>query len=391
MRSYRFNAMASLLAAALLGALPLLSGCDGSSNNSPTQNSTPTKLKQTNLVSDLAGVAATRDVNLVNPWGIAFSPNGPFWIADNNSGKATLYNGAGAPQPLVVQIPSPMAATGGTATGQVFNGTTDFKLPNGESALFIFSTEDGTIVAWSGSSGTQAVKVADRSAIPTAATGAVYKGLAIGSNASGNFLYATNFRAGTVDVFDKSFAIVNLAGPFTDPNVPAGYAPFGIQNIGGDLYVTYAKQDVNKHDDVSGAGNGLISVFDSNGNFKRRIATGAGAGGTLSALNSPWGMALTPSGFGGIAAGSLLVGNFGDGHISVLNPNSGALSGQLQDNTGTKAVAIPGLWGLTFGNGGTAGAKNTLFFTAGIGDAPTFTNNTEQHGLFGSLTPIAAP
>lgn len=380
-----FRTLASLTAACSIGCLSLLAGCSGSGTAGTQQNNTTTtRFQQSNLVSDMSGLAASTDPNLINPWGIAFSPSGPFWIADNNSGKSTLYNGAGTPQSLVVNIPSPMATTGGTATGQVFNGTTSFNLPNGSPALFIFSTEDGTIVGWNGAAGTNAVLVADRSSIPFAGAGAVYKGLAIGGNASGNFLYATNFRAGTVDVFDTNFQPVLLAGSFTDPNMPAGFAPFGIQNVGGELFVAYAKQDAAKHDDVDGAGSGLIDDFDANGNFKRRFASGTAAGGALTTLNSPWGMAVAPASFGAFGS-ALLVGNFGDGHISAFSISSGAFLGQLQAAGTGNPVAIPGLWGLTFGNGGSAGVAGTLYFTAGIGDPPTFVINREQHGLFGSL------
>ena len=384
MKSTLFRAKASIAVLGLIGSLSVLAGCTGNDSPTPAIPIVTTRFQQTNLVSDIPGVAATTDTNLVNPWGIAFSPTGPFWIADNNSGKATLYNGSGAAQALVVNIPAPAATTGGTATGQVFNGTTDFKLPNGNPALFLFSTEDGTIIGWNGSSGKQAVVVADRSGIPAVGGGAVYKGLAIGSNASGNFLYATNFRTGQVDVFDKNFGVVLLPGSFSDTSVPSGFAPFGIQNIGGDIFVSYAKQDVDKHDDVSGSGSGLIDQFDSNGNLKRRFAVGSAAGGSVSALNSPWGMALAPISFGDFS-NALLVGNFGDGRISAFNVSTGALLGQMPNSTGTGSIAIPGLWGLAFGNGGSAGSPNALFFTAGIGDAPAFTTNREKHGLFGSL------
>ncbi len=372
-------------AISLIGLIPVLAGCSGSGSAAVQNPSGSTRVQQVNLVSDLAGVAAKRDVNLVNPWGIAYRPTGPFWIADNNSGKSTLYDGSGVAQPLIVNIAAPAASTGGTATGQVYNGTPDFKLGDGNPALFIFSTEDGAIVAWSGYTVTNAVVTADRSAIPDAANGAVYKGLAIGSNAAGNFLYATNFRAGTIDVFDTNFKIVKLTGSFTDPAVPAGFAPFGIQNFGGNIYVTYAKQDAAKHDDVAGAGGGLIDVFDTNGNFTQRFASGTAAGGASPALNSPWGMAVAPASFGAFG-NALLVGNFGDGRITAFNLSTGAVIGQLQNSAGTGAVAIPGLWGLIFGNGGQAGSASVLYFTAGIGDPPSFTNNTEQHGLFGSLT-----
>jgi uncharacterized protein (TIGR03118 family) len=383
MKAYPF-ATAALAVCGLLASLSTLTGCGGGNGNTPQTPAGSTIFQMTKLVSDLPGVASVTDPNLVNPWGIAFSPTSPFWIADNGTHKSTLYNGAGAIQSLVVGIPAPTGAAAGDPTGQVFNGTTDFNLPNGSPALFIFATEDGTIVGWNAASGTNGAIVADRSAVPAAGSGAVYKGLAIASNASGNFLYATNFRAGTIDVFDKNFGIMLLAGSFADPNMPAGYAPFGIQNIGGDIYVTYAKQDAAKHDDVGGAGSGLIDVFDANGNLKRRLASGTAAGGTLAVLNSPWGMALAPANFGAFS-NALLVGNFGDGHINAFNLTTGAPLGQLQDPSGATPIVVPGLWGLAFGNGGAAGTPNVLFFTAGIGSGPTFQNNIETHGLFGSL------
>ena len=378
----RFKAWKHLIA---IGTLMTAAGCGGGGTvqNNPAGT---TKFAQTNLVSDVAGTAAVTDPNLVNPWGVAFAPGGPFWVSDNHSGKSTLYNGLGAIQALVVNIPTPSASTGGSATGQVYNGTADFMLADGQPALFIFATEDGTISAWNASSGSNAELKVNRSSIPTPATGAVYKGLAIGSNAGGNFIFATNFRSGTIEVFGKNFAPAILLGTFTDPNLPAGFGPFGIQNIGGNLFVTYAKQDVLMHDSVAGIGNGVIDVFDTNGNFVRRFGTGSGAGGTQTTLNAPWGLAIAPTSFGGFGS-ALLVGNFGDGHISAYNVSTGAFLGQMQNSTGSIALAIPGLWALVFGNGGSAGATSTLFFTAGIGDPPNFTTNLEHHGLFGSLLP----
>jgi uncharacterized protein (TIGR03118 family) len=336
---------------------------------------------RTNLVSDIAGVARFTDSNLVNPWGIAFAPTGPFWISDNGAGVSTLYDRAGQAQPapnmpLVVTIPLPPVSTASAAapTGIVFNATSDFSVSvNGKSgaSVFIFATEDGTISAWSPTvDSTHAVLEVDNSTTPTPADGAVYKGLAMGSNASGNFLFATNFRAGTIDVFDKNFAKATLPGSFFDPNIPAGFAPFGIRNINGSLYVTYALQNAEKHDDVAGAGNGFVDVFDTNGNLIKRFAS-------QGTLNSPWGLALAPAAFGPFS-GDLLVGDFGDGHINAFDSNSGTFLGQLQDDQGN-SLAINGLWGLIVGNGATGGDPNTLYFTAGIGD--------EQHGLFGSLRP----
>jgi uncharacterized protein (TIGR03118 family) len=317
-------------------------------------------------------MALVTDPNLINPWGVSFGPNSPFWISDNNAGVSTLYDGAGTPQPLVVNIPLPAGAAGTAApTGTVFNDSGDFVVSLGGrhgAALFIFATEDGTISAWNPNvDPTHAILEVDNSAVPNAANGAVYKGLAIGSNATGNFLFAANFRAGTIDVFDKNFHKVTLAGTFTDAQIPAGFAPFDVQNIGGKLYVTYAMQNASKHDDVGGAGNGFVDVFDTNGNLLQRLVAHG-------PLNSPWGLAIAPAGFGNFG-GDLLVGNFRDGHINAFDPNTGMLVGTLTDQNG-QPVTISGLWSLTFRSDGAAD-PNTLFFTAGI--------QGEQHGLFGSL------
>jgi uncharacterized protein (TIGR03118 family) len=329
---------------------------------------------QTNLVSDLPGVANTTDPNLVNPWGIVASSGSPFWINDNGAGLSTLYNGSGTPQSLVVTIPPPAGGTPPAApTGIVVNTTSDFMVSSGGktgTAAFIFATEDGTISAWSPKvNATNAILEIDNS---TVGLGAVYKGLALGNDSiNGNRLFATNFRAGTVDVFDKNFKAVKLgATAFQDPTLPAGFAPFGISNIGGKIFVTFAMQDDAKHDDVAGPGNGFIDVFDTNGTLLQHFASGGD-------LNSPWGLAMAPGNFGTFS-GDLIVGNFGDGVIHAFNLTTGAEVGQLQDVNGN-AVRIDGLWGLDFGNGASAGPKNTLFFTAGI--------NAERNGLFGSLQP----
>lgn len=328
---------------------------------------------QTNLVSDLPGVAAHLDTDLVNPWGIVASPappagfGSPFWISDNGTGLSTLYDGTGAKQGLVVTIPPAGAAA---PTGVVFNGTGGFA-----GSHFIFATEDGTIAAWT--SGSSAVLMG------SSAAGSVYKGLALGNNGSGDLLYATNFGLGRVDVFNTNFAATSVSGGFKDPNLPAGYAPFDIQNLNGKLYVTYALQDAAHHDDVAGAGHGFIDVFDFNGNMLQRLVSG----GSMSVLNSPWGLALAPSQFGKFG-GDLLVGNFGDGRINAYDASTGALKGTLDDTAGNPLV-IDGLWGLAFGNGFHSQGTNTLFFTAGI-PGP---GNVEDHGLFGSLdsTPEPAP
>jgi uncharacterized protein (TIGR03118 family) len=322
---------------------------------------------QTNLVSDLPGVARTLDPNLQNPWGIALSGTSPFWISDNGTGLSTLYNGSGQIVPLVVTVPPPGGGAPPSApTGMVFNGTSDF---NG--SHFIFATEDGTISAWT--SGSNAALAVDNSA-----TGAVYKGLALANNGSKNLLYAANFNAGTVDVFGPNFAPVSTPGGFHDPTVPAGYAPFNIEAFGGQLFVTYAKQDAAKHDDVAGAGNGYVDIFDTNGNLITRLISNG-------PLNSPWGMAIAGPNFGQFA-NDLLVGNFGNGMIDAFNRNTGAFLGVLTDPNGN-AIVNPGLWALAFGNGNSGGNLNTLYFTAGI-PGP---DQVEDHGLFGQLDSVPEP
>jgi uncharacterized protein (TIGR03118 family) len=270
---------------------------------SPENANAQSAYAQHNLVSDLAGLADLTDTNLVNPWGIAFSPTGPFWISDNHSGLSTIYDSAGTPQALIVSIPT---AAGGSPpaapTGIVFNNTTNFFVTTNK-AVFIFATEDGTIAAWS--SGTNAVLEADNSATQT-----IYKGLALGQSGGASYLYATDFHNGKIDVFDANFKLVTLAGSFLDPGIPVGFAPFGIESFGTNLFVTYAKQDADKEDDVSAPGNGFVNVFDTSGNFVKRFASNG-------ALNSPWGMTMAPANFGQLG-GELLVGNFGDGRIMPL-------------------------------------------------------------------------
>lgn len=323
-----------------------------------------------NLVSDIAGVARFTDAHLVNPWGLAFGPTSPFWIADNNGNVSTLYNGRGQAfpvgSPLVVAIPSPTAPTGGTPTGLVFNGTGEFVISaNGKSGSppFLFSTEDGTILGWSPAVDlTSAVIAKDNSA-----SGAVYKGLAIASTPRGNFIYATNFHAGVIEMYDKHF---NLVTTCTDASVDDHFAPFGIQNIGGKLFVTFALQKLpDKHDDQAGPGNGFVDEFDADCHLLGRVASH----GTL---NSPWGLALAPHGFGEFSD-HLLVGNFGDGRINAFDSNSGAFDGQLIDPE-ENPLTINGLWALRFGGDApNNGSHRKLFFTAGIGD--------ESHGLFGFI------
>jgi len=323
--------------------------------------SLPTTYLQHNLVSDLPGVADRTDSNLVNPSGIAYGPTTPFWIADNHTSASSIYDGNGVPARTAVAIP-------GAPTGIVFNpSTTDFAVAPGQPAGYIFATEDGTIAGWN--SGAAAVTKVDLSVL-----GAVYKGLALANNGGKNYLYAANFSTGRVDVFDANFIPATVGGSFTDPNLPASFAPFNIQNIGGKLYVTYALPDAAKHRDVSGPGNGYVNVFDTGGKFLQRFAS-------KGPFNSPWGVVLAPAGFGGFG-GALLVGNFGDGRINAFNPATGAWLGALQDESG-KPISIGGLWGLTFGNGTQAGDTHTLYFTAGIAGS----GGVEDHGLFGRIAP----
>jgi uncharacterized protein (TIGR03118 family) len=299
---------------------------------------------------------------LVNPWGIAFSATSPFWISDNGPGLSTLYNTAGTPLSLVVSIPLP---SGGPSapTGAVFNGGTAFN-----SDRFIFATENGTIHGWRGALGTNAETL-----FPNTAGNSVYKGLAIATQGTSTYLYAADFHNNKINVFPSAAAPV-LTGSFVDPMLPAGYAPFNIQNLGGKLYVTYAKQDSAAHDEIAGAGFGYVDVFDLQGNFTQRLASGG-------ALDAPWGVAIAPNGFGKFG-GDLLVGNFGDGMINAYDLATGMWVDTLKSGDGTP-VEIDGLWALTFGNGGSGGDKNALYFTAGL--------NNEADGLFGRLTPIPEP
>jgi len=325
------------------------------------------RVTQTNLVSDVPGLAATLDPNLVNAWGIAFSASSPIWVNDNGTGLSTLYTGTGAIVPLVVTVPGPAGSTDHSApTGLVFNGTGMFVVSDGGksgSALFIFDTEDGTISGWSPAVTTKhSIREVDNSGME-----AVYKGLALGTTPEGSsFIYATNFHSGWVEIYDSNFQWVKN---FTDMTLPEGYGPFGIANVNGMLFVTFAKQDEAKHDDVPGPGLGFVDVFDLNGNMLKRLIS-------MGALNSPWGLALAPPNFGRFS-NALLVGNFGNGWINAFNPSTGALLGHLLNPNGTP-LAIDGLWGLKFGTGSAAsGPANTLFFTAGP--------DHESHGLFGSL------
>jgi uncharacterized protein (TIGR03118 family) len=322
----------------------------------------------TNLVSDGATPAARTDSHLVNAWGLTALPTSPWWVANNGTDTSTLYNGDGVPQfgatPLVVSVP-------GAPTGAVANATADFVVSAGGAsgpARFMFATEEGTIRGWNPGVPPPPLSTQTEVAVDSSAAGAVYKGLAIGSVGTSNFLYATDFVNGKIDVFEGSFDPVDM--PFVDPGLPAGYGPFGIQNIGGHLFVTYAKQS-GEPDEVHGQGLGFVDEFATDGTFIARVATHG-------QLNAPWGLAMAPSNFGRFS-GDLLVGNFGDGTINAYAPladGSWAHRGQLR-TADHNPVAIDGLWGLGFGNGVASGATNALYFTAGPDD--------ESHGLFGRI------
>jgi uncharacterized protein (TIGR03118 family) len=333
---------------------------------------TPT-FTQTNLVSDVPGMAGRTDPNLVNPWGMALGVNSGIWISDNGSGKAPSYDGTGQPipsgSPQVVTIPAPGNGGHSSPTGIATNDTTGFVISAGGKSgpsIELFATEDGTIAGWNGSvNPTNAVIAVDNSA-----TGAVYKGLALGFTNSGAFLFASNFHAGTIDVFDSTFQPVRTHGMFMDPGLPAGYAPFGISIINANVYVTYALQDAAKKDDTPGAGHGFLNVFDTKGNLVKRFTS-------QGQLNSPWGMAWAPfEGFGNFN-NALFVGNFGDGSINAFDFDSGAFLGTVSGSGGTP-IKIPGIWALQFGLGVAGASSSALFFTAGIA--------LEQHGLFGTVT-----
>lgn len=311
---------------------------------------------QTNLTSDINGLAANTDLNLKNPWGMSFGPATPFWASDQVTGKATLYNGAGVPQGLVVTTPP-------APTGQVFNSSSSFILPTGGKALFIFDSLSGTISAWNGAQGTTALTEF------TARDGAVFTGLANGSNSSADFLYAADFANGKIDVFNGNFALTTLAGNFTDPNLPAGYSPYNIQAVGGKLYVEYDKVDPSTHMPTTTANTGIVDIYNMDGTFNQRLVTNTH-------LDSPWGITQAPATFGSFG-GDILVGNFGDGTISAFDPTSGAFLGTLSNLSGNPIVNS-GLWALNFRAPGSGFDPNALFFDAGI--------NNQADGLFGEIS-----
>ena len=335
---------------------------------------------QTNLVSDIPGLAAHTDANLKNPWGTSVGPGTPIWVSDNHAGVTTLYDGTGNPQPRIVSIPAPPSAGSGAVgapTGQAFNTfdptSADFTISkDGVSgpAFFLFATEDGTIAGWNPNvDNANAVIAVDNSTATDAAgdVGANYKGLALVSTPNGKFIYASSFRFGRVDVFDSHFKLVNS---FTDPTLPDGFAPFGIHNIGGKLYVTFAKQGPGKGDDDARPGNGFVDVFSPNGDLLQRLVS-------RGRLDSPWAVTLAPPTFGAFG-GDILVGNFGNGRINAYDPVTGEFQGELS-GPGGGPITIDGLWGLRFAPATPGATPNTLFFTAGL--------NHEADGLFGTLTP----
>jgi uncharacterized protein (TIGR03118 family) len=374
----------------LVGALTLTAcgGGGGSGNSSADQmtGQTTSGFADTALVSNKVGVVATAttiDANLSNPWGLVTAPGLPFWIADNNGNLATLYSGTGEIQTgavtgssdVGITIPASAAGVAANPTGQVYSGGSGFLISTSagkEPARFIFDGEGGTIAAWAQDSGETAVTAYDDGTV-NGANHAVYKGLALGTVNGATFLYATDLHNNKIDVFDTDFnKPAAMQGKFVDPKMPAGFVPFGIAALSGQLYVTYAMQDAAKHDETIGAGLGYVDVFDFNGDFVSRFAS-AGA------LNAPWGMAPAPAGFGSVQ-GDLLIGNFGDGTINVFAPNGTQLAtsmGALSvTNGGT--LAIPGLWSLVFGNGDADKPLTTLFYTAGFAD--------QTDGVFGSIS-----
>jgi uncharacterized protein (TIGR03118 family) len=341
-----------------LGALPLCSSAQ--------------QYLQTNLVADQSGAAPATDPNLVNPWGLSRSSTSPWWVSDNGTGLATLYDGTGAAKSLVVTVPTgdPTVSSTGTPTGTLYNGGTGFVLPDAKPASFLFVTEDGTISGWnSGASAVITVNTKSASVFK----GAAFANLPIPFGSQSTYLYVADFRKGHIAVYDSAFHHVPIFDElFRDEFLPRGYAPFNIQNIGGELYVTFAKQDAQKHDEVDGAGLGFVDVFSPFGFLLRRMEHGRW-------LNGPWALAMAPGDFG-IYSHDLLVGQFGSGQIAVYDPVTGAFKDLLR-NSSNNPISIDGLWGLSFGSGATnSGSATTLYFSAGSDD--------EAHGLFGTITPI---
>jgi uncharacterized protein (TIGR03118 family) len=354
---------------------------------------------QTNLVSNLSTLAPTNDQNLKNAWGLSRSTGSPWWVSDNGTGVSTLYNITGTTStlaatinPRVVVIPPPNGSTSPSSpTGTVFNGSTDFALAPGKPALFLFATEDGTISGWNPgvdpAHPNNAILKVDNS------PDAVYKGVTTGDVNGVRYLYVANFRSGHIEVYDTNFKRVQLSHErdgdmeregdrpgdsseesFNDERIPQGYAPFNVQNIGGSLFVTYAKQNAAKHDDVAGEGFGFVDIFSTSGRLEGRLQNGPW-------FNSPWGVVWAPRDFGEFS-NRVLVGNFGNGQIAAFNGFDGKFIGMMKNSADNTTLTIDGLWALAFGNSAGAGPYNALFFTAGP--------NGEADGLFGALTAVAS-
>ncbi|MDD5272300.1 MAG: TIGR03118 family protein [Methylovulum sp.] len=334
------------------------------------QAAPPLHYKASNLVSNVPGVALHTDANLQNAWGLAFNPNGAIWVANNHSGTSTLYDGQGASIVGLPMINVPGAAGAvGSPTGIVFNSSQDFTVTPGNPAAFIFANEDGTLAAWNPKVDFLNAKLVGGT-IPS--PNPIYKGLALAANGSAHYLYATDFHNAKIQVFDSTFTWVDakktLGCNFADATIPTGFAPFGIHNIGGALYVTYAKQDANKEDDVAGPGLGYVRVFDANGCLVKRFAS-------TGVLNAPWAVTLAPANFG-VNSNKILVGNFGDGTIHAFALDNSVKPAPLLD-ANDKKIKIDGLWDLAFGNGVLGQNTNSLFFSAGPND--------EVNGLYGKL------
>lgn len=374
-RFVRSRTTLMLATATVALAVPATAWANSAAPDSATRAFGPRdQFHQTNLISDLGNQGArVVDPSLQNSWGLALGPSTPLWVADNGTSLATVYSispGGGTAQKANITVTIPPADS--SPTGQVFNPTSGFVVttPAGSApASFIFSSEGGQIIAWN-SKADPLTGGAATATVEFSSPTAVYKGLAMASTRFGAFLYATNFHDGTVDVFDSHFRHVRVFGGFRDPFLPRGYAPFGIATVGRFLYVSYAQQDAARHDDVAGAGHGFIDVFTPSGFLVKRLASRGD-------LNSPWGLAVAPAGFGAFG-GKLLVGNFGDGLIHAYNPFSGHLAGTLLDER-RHPIQVDGLWGLKFGTA-TTGGTGTLLFSAGPDD--------EADGLVGAINPV---
>jgi uncharacterized protein (TIGR03118 family) len=311
------------------------------------------------------------DPNLANAWGVARASGSPWWVADNDTGLSTLYDGAGVTQSLVVTIPPPMGQSKSAPTGIVFNAFNGaFEVAPGQRGIFLFATDEGTISGWNPNvNATVAVIKVNNSA-----SGADYKGLAIGMAPSGPRIYAANFASRQVEVYDAKFHRVNRNAAFTDSRLPANYTPFGIQNVGGNIVVTFVKVPAGGGREIFGPGLGFVDIFDLNGNLLLRLQHNQ-------TLNAPWAIAQAPGDFG-VFSHRLLIGNLGDGTIHAYNAVSGKFEGTLEDANGA-AISIPLLWAISFGGGTTnSGAATDLYYTAG----PNF----YVDGLFGKLTPVGS-